>query len=281
MARKNLYERISELNFDIKEEYNRLYFLFLEERIMLHYSETIALADYIDKYSFRANPIRGTTISVYDLMETLDIPEESDRIDDLFLLAELILALDPTKHRFDDFDKLRIETALKQYSVVYCNIIDICNRINHDIIENEGKRIIVEKNNLTSHAIELVDDSAIDIAMIEYNHYALKGHLEEKRKILSQIGNYVEPILKSREIEKTEYKQLQSDAGFFLNRFNIRHNNKEGKKAQEYILSLDDNQLEEWYDKIYNTLLSLIICNEQIGISRELKQLKQDYKWIS
>lgn len=281
MGRKNLYEVLDNIGLRPTLEYNRLITLFFKNKSIVFYGTIIPLSDFIEKSFFYANPVRGSATNFKELFLDLNLPNVATRIEDLFLLCELLLAFDPSFHDFNVENQTIRNSIYDQFDKIKTNIDIICQRSNHEVFNKKGKRIIVEKNKLTSHAVELVDDPVIDIAMIEYNHYSLKGHLEEKRKILIQIGNYVEPILKSREIEKTEYKQLQSDAGFFLNRFNIRHNNKEGKKAQEYILSLDDNQLEEWYDKIYNTLLSLIICNEQIGISKELKQLKQDYKWIS
>ena len=57
-----------------------------------------------------------------------------------------------------------------------------------------------------------------------------------------------------------------------------RHNNKEGKNKQDYIASIDDAVLETWYDKAYNTLLMVIIANEQIDIQLELAQIKRDYQ---
>ena len=107
----------------------------------------------------------------------------------------------------------------------------------------------------------------------------MKGDLEGKRKSLLAIADYIEPILKSRKLQDNGYKQLESDVGFLLNCFHIRHNNKTGSKAQDYITSIDDEQLEEWYDNAYNTMLSVIIISEEIGVSAELTGLKQTYNW--
>ncbi|MBQ7976636.1 MAG: hypothetical protein IJ300_13210 [Clostridia bacterium] len=64
-----------------------------------------------------------------------------------------------------------------------------------------------------------------------------------------------------------------------INKFHIRHNNKEGTKAQDYIVSLDDSKLEEWYDNTYDVLLQAIITNENIRVEQEIDNLKQTYPW--
>ena len=281
MGRKNLYEVLENVGLRPSIEYKRLMALFFENKSIVFYGTIISLADFIETSYFYSNPVRGSATNFKELFVDMNLPNATNRIEVLFLLCELLLAFDPSRHIFNVENQTIRNSIYDQFNKIKTNIDIVCQRSNHEIVNNKGKRIIVEKNKLTSHAVELVDDPVLDLAMIEYNHFALKGHLEEKKKILCQIGNYIEPMLKSREMEKTEYKQLQSDAGFLLNHFHIRHNNKEGKKTQEYILSLADDQLEEWYDKAYNTLLSVIICNEQISISKELKQLKQEYNWIS
>ena len=108
-----------------------------------------------------------------------------------------------------------------------------------------------------------------------------KGDLDKKRKILASLGGYVEPTLKSRVLQNSGYKQLESDIGFVLNNFNIRHNNKTGAKAQDYIISCSDKELEGWYDKAYNMLVAVIIINEHISVQQELAEIKSKYKWKS
>ena len=103
--------------------------------------------------------------------------------------------------------------------------------------------------------------------------------MECNRNILTTLGSYIEPILKSRVLQSAGYKQLESDVGFMLNCFHVRHNNKIGPKAQEYIVALTDKQLEKWYDDLYNAILSVIIINDHIPVQTELASLKTSYKW--
>ena len=158
--------------------------------------------------------------------------------------------------------------------------VEIIKDTNYELLDmkNQG-RIIVEKNKYAKEAALIVESPDMAIKLIEYNHFALKGNLERKRSIILSIANYVEPMLKSRVLEKSGYKQLQSDLGFLFNKFHVRHNNKEGAKAQDYICSLADDALEEWYDRIYNSALAGIIINEHISVQSELQELKTKYTW--
>lgn len=277
MGRKNFYEILNDLTINVRDEYAKLLFLFDEEPIAIYHGCPVTLKDYLNDEFFRDYDFRNSCIDMDSLINKVGIPIiPSDQLDDLLLFSEFLLALVffPYGKRISDF-------AVKQFNYIVSNIKYICEKTNHVTKEIDGKLIILEQSKATSLAVELVSDKAIILDLLEYNHYAIKGHLSEKKKILFEIGQYVEAILKTGKLKKNSFNRLESDAGFFLNHFHIRHNNKEGAYAQEYIISISDEELEDWYDKIYNTLLSVIIINEQIDINSELNDLKRNYKWKS
>ena len=47
----------------------------------------------------------------------------------------------------------------------------------------------------------------------------------------------------------------------------------------EIIVGLNNKQLEEWYDKIYNAILSVIIINEHIPAQNNIAEIKPKYNW--
>lgn len=53
-----------------------------------------------------------------------------------------------------------------------------------------------------------------------------------------------------------------------FNTLHIRHNNK-----KQYI---KESQREQWYDNTYNTILTVIIIDEQAKINKEFKRLKEE-----
>ena len=97
--------------------------------------------------------------------------------------------------------------------------------------------------------------------------------------ILVSIGRYIDPTLKDRTFQESEYKRLISDTSFLFNNFHIRHNNIEGPKAQDYIKSLSNSELEKWYDSAYDMSLAVVITKECKTVQNEITKLKKDYKW--
>lgn len=274
MGRKNFFEILSEVGFDAHEEYRKLCYLFAEEESVPtnHYFESLKV--YVNDSYFRALPFRGTYTSIDEILTYLERSRYSSSLDKLFVFCEFLIAVLPEKYT------VKNSYAHKQATTIVENIAAILDRTNHELRQlDDSRMIIIEKNPSATQVVKLVEDGNIAINVLEYNHFALKGNLEEKRKILVNIGRYIEPLLISRKLQKAGYKQIETDMGFLLNCFHIRHNNKEGAKAQEYIQEIGDADLEAWYDKIYNTALAVIIINEQIGIDGELSELKKSYTW--
>jgi hypothetical protein len=275
MARKTLYQRLDNLGVSVAAEYDALIRLLKVEQNIFNY-RFYPLIHYINKNYFRDLPadFRSPYLSVEEMMQALDLRDKSASLDDLFLLSELLIALLPEKHI------KKKEDLYQQAITIFENIFSFLEKLNYELKEIDGgRKIIVEKNPATTQAVEIVTDNSTAIALIEYNHYALKGDLEETSRILTALGSYIEPVLKSRVLQNAGYKQLESDVGFMLNNFHVRHNNKEGAKAQDYIVGLNNRQLEEWYDHIYNAILSVIIINEHIPVQNNIVTLKSTYIW--
>jgi len=274
MARMNFFEILSSDAFSATAEYETLLHLFGVEKSVYINRYAQPLIEYVDRAYFRELPFRGTYTSVKQMVSRLEQIHYHSSLERLFVFCEFLIAVLPAEHTKRDVQ------AYEQSRTIMQNIAAILDRTNHERRMLENSRVIIaEKNPHVTQAVELVEDGAIALGLLEYNHFALRGNLEEKRKILTSLGQYLEPILLSRKLEKNGYKQLDSDMGFLLNKFHIRHNNKEGQKAQEYIQKISDTELEEWYDKTYNTALAVIIADQQIDISAELGELKRTYTW--
>lgn len=281
--RKNFYELLSEVNFNVLREYKTLMNMFKTEKVVEPFTGFSSrsqffttIYDRINTLYFRSMDFRGSFTSIDEMFDALKIPNISSKMDDLLLLCEILVAF-----LFNDMvmDDNNLYDASKN---IMSNINYILEKTNHELHEIAQNRwVIVEKNKYAKQAAQIIDDPSVAIKLLEYNHFALKGNLDEKKNILLVVANYIEPLLKSRKLEKHGYKKLQSDIGFLLNNFNVRHNNKEGEKAQDYIVSLDDAQLEEWYDRIYNTALSVILLEEHLPVENEIAELKEKYNWKS
>ena len=275
--RKNFYQLLTQRVFDVKREFSTLWTLFcIEKCYYTGYGSGNSMAYWVDQKLFRELPFRGSFATLKAMMDEFGIQERSAvDIDKLLLFCELLIAVLPVNVYYDQY-------LSKQRLTIFENIAYILDRTNHEIgTDPNGNSIIVEKNKAATLASQLVDDEVIAFELIEYNHFALKGDLEGKKKLLFSIAAHIEPILKSHVLQKGGYKQLESDAGFLFNNFHIRHNNKVGAKAQDYIMTIQDADLEEWYDKAYEVALSVIIINDYLTIGQDIADVKSKYTWRS
>ena len=273
MARKNLYEILSNQSFNVYKESSALLDLFKNEAQWYggRYSES--LMEYIDKNFFRDMSIRGTYINIETMMTDLNILHPTSNLDNLFVLCEFFTHILSYYRVFQ-------RNAIKQSEIILQNINVIIDKTNHTLHKIGDKQfIVVKKNTAAIETAEIVTDEHISNEIMRYNHFAINGNLEEKRQILNNIGQYIEPILKSRKLGQAGYKEIESNMGFLLNNLHIRHNNKEGAKAQDYTMKLSNSELEDWYNKIYDLSLIVIMLNEHLPVQEEIQSLKKDYHW--
>lgn len=275
MGRRNLYDILADIGLIPNKEYSTLHHLFMDEKCALLGGQQRTLCDFIDATYFRELPIRGTSTSVKELLHRLSYVRYESDMERLLVFCEFLIAI------LKKEKMARYPTVWVQAETIMNNIHVIMELSNHTLYEiDDNRTIIVEKNPKATQAALLITDPNVSTSILEYNHFSIKGQLKEKRNILVSIGHFIEPILNAKSLQTAGYGKLESDAGFLLNKLHIRHNNKEGTKAQPYVMQICDDELEMWYDKAYNTLLSVIIIYEQIGIEAEIKSLKQNYAWI-
>lgn len=269
--RQNIYELLKNRALNVQEEFNILYKLYAEEYSIDYAGQFCSVEEYIDATYFRSLPIRGTCLSLSDLFDRIGLNTFDVTIDTLLLFCEFLFAITPDEELKcnPDFDRC--------VNTIFGNIEAILEKTNHELTRNaDGNYIIVAKNNEATLAAQLVDEN-VAYEIMEYNHFAIKGDLDGKRKILNIIAAYIEPILNCHTLKDNGNEQLEKDMGFVLNNFNIRHNNKEGTKANDYIASINPDDLEEWYDKAYQLAISVIIMVNYMPIKQEIKNIKQQY----
>ena len=105
--------------------------------------------------------------------------------------------------------------------------------------------------------------------MIEYNHYLLKGDLDRKRNILKALADKIEGFRDNLD------KDLSSDFGFLANNINIRHNNLDGKNKKEYLVNIENEELESWYDETYQVMLLCILENNyKESLTNKIEEIK-------
>lgn len=288
MSKVHFRDLLSTLIIDPFEEMQRLNCLFSEEidyfeyyDLNAHYRSKDSLESYIDRYYFRDLTIRKTFIDITSLRKKLNIhPSQfTNSIDQLFLFSEFLINLIIECIDYIEEKEPRNKKNLPfQHKTILQNISTIIDCCNHELKENSNHDyIIVEKNPAFSLAIENIDDPNIILDSIEYYHFSTKHDLVKKRKILTALGNYIEPLLRDKTRFKDCYPQLTTDLGFLLNNFNIRHDNKNGKNAKAFVIDASNEELEQWYDDTYAMIMSLLLVDRNVNCSQKIKSIKQKY----
>lgn len=271
---QHLFELLEKREIDVSNEYRKLITLFKYESI---YADGQTLAFLIDYYCFRKLSIRKSFISVGELFSFLKLDDDFNNLNDLFVLIEtletLILQAQPY---FKDVSQYYSQQFSARTEEISGNIQYIIEKCNYKCYFKEEYVYVSPKSTEVEQVINIIDDFDIAIEFLHYNNHTLQGNLNEKRKILTLLASFIEPILNSKILKNNGFKNLESDIRFYLNNFNIRHNNTEGKNKVKFADKLNDNDLEIWYDKAYNTILSVIIIEKEIKNSKELKEFMKE-----
>lgn len=276
MARKNYFEILKEQGFNSRKEINDIQVL-LDESY-----HSLSLRRLIEE-EFRNYKNRGSFIYFHHLEEAIKV--EYDFHDDyLFGYTEMLLDI------FKEIVIPEIETLtsqyiktflLQQHETIFHQIETFLAKSNHEILENgDGNLIIVEKHALANQASQIISDVSLKnaIRILEYNHFSNAGNIESKKQILLSLAGLLEP---KREELNTALGELFkkskggnvliiSDLFEMFNKLHLRHNNN-----NQYISTENDQELEYWYDNVYNTILMVIVSEEQVGIHEEFREFKE------
>ncbi|WP_173468499.1 hypothetical protein [Fibrobacter succinogenes] len=268
----SIFEILEKRDVKPSEEFRRLVTLFRYQwRTLYGYTSVKQIINGI----FHKVPvqIRQTFLSVDELLKELRVSEDSyygNCWKELFLYSEMLLNLIDTTKAYLDEDETARETAQQ----IVANIKVILEKTNHEWRQIKDGYIIVDKNPATTEAIECLEEKNADLAlnMIEYNRVLLKGNLQRKREILSNMAGYVEPM--KILFKGTDYLKLYDDSRNMVNKLNVRHNNSGKDDVPEYAKNWGDKEYEEWYDNAYHTLLMVILAKKQLEITRAFNKLK-------
>ena len=276
MARKSIFDIASE-SLNISNEANRIVKMFYEDDTLYRNSSGYTIVEYIENYIFEEWKWRGHFIDVDDFMESIEYESIVHRCQyydtaSFLTLIELVYNFWELAHR----DLIAEDSELKWGGNFY-HLEDVMNdnlqKYNHKAYNCDDRILVIEDKPEVTAVSEIVEQNlAIDV--IRYNHRSLKGELEAKKKILVALGTELEP--RRKELQ-TLNKQLSEDIFFMLNNINIRHNNRNPKdpsKFKKYVSKMDDAQLEEWYDELYQMMLLAILLLDNVDRSSKVEELK-------
>ena len=255
---------------DYELERRRIETLFADTSFVYGFA-THTLKSFVS-YDFMRGPLRQTYISIDDFLESYSLYWKTPSLDGLLFYCEVVLNLLFPEKSYATYN----DEGRKLRDMIKVNIFVILNKTGHDFSRGEDGIITIHKKDaLAASVIEGMDDKATAKAILEYNRFNMKGDLAGKRKLLKQIGDFIEPTLQKRNKLPAPLNELADDVSFCLNNLNIRHNNKEGNYKKDFLDTLPDNDLEVLYDDAYRTALLLIELSKQEESHNRIGRVRQ------
>lgn len=286
--RKSIFDIVSD-NLDIKSDLNRINRIANLKGLLYEGDYFIQndynLFEFVNKYCFKSWKQRGRLIDLDDFLYTIKFDELTKQavvdfnaflsfievIYNLWYLSDRKIKksnsefeLNFEMYSSDDFNHLKdiMDTVLEQY-----------NHTAHLNSNDEYVLIVEDKPEVTAVSEILPDQLALNV--IKYNHRQLKGNIELKKSILISFGHQMES--QRSNLEKNN-KWLSEDIFFMLNNMNLRHNNIDESnktKYKKYVAKMSDNELEKWYDELYQMILLAFLTLDNVERSKNVEDLKK------
>lgn len=263
-------------NFSAKQEIDCIIRLINQEDRSFHSIGRLIDANFIKFLKV------GPFTSLKSLIDYIKAQSSNDE-ESLILICEMLLYVICTYQQSirgisRTIPGARIYEIEKNMDYLKKHIKEMVDRIHHQIVQKDDDYdfIIVPQDKKSIQAAEIVacTDKDIAIKILEYKHFSTT--VDDKERILISIAKYME----DKKVEITDslkeddlYMQKNNkivlvDQMFeMFNTLHIRHKNN-----NQYI---EESQREKWYDNTYNTVLTVIIIDEQAKINKEFKELKK------
>lgn len=278
MARKNIFELLSE-KYNIVKEMNKIAELFAGVKISYgDYFTQRAPQQYSIEQIFEWNCFpkwkqRGPYLSCAEMKADLNIPNSfSNNMDDIIKGLEYYINVLRMLEEKLNFSRNMQFSYPPAYPMLLKNIDILLEHLNYEeqVFAQDEKVILVPKNPAATAVAEITDKEHIAFAILKYNHNSLKGNIAEKKSLLLSIANEYEPLLKN---PINGFSDYFDKANCLLNNLNLRHNNLEGRDKREIVCEMPAEELEKWYDELYQLLLFCVLIKDNVKRKKEIEDL--------
>ena len=272
MTRKNIFEKLKD-HYNPQEEFSVILHLFKENTLRrfsyLADIKDLTIEQAIDNDVLFLWKQRGCCLNTHDIKKRLCILDCNTSI-----LENMILCLEYMSNMIYLANMKLLQptyTKTKEFVILEENLNILLEHPHYKkiVFDDEEKVILVPKDPAAIAVAEISSDD-VAFAIMKYHHASLKGNLNEKRRLLVSIANEYEPLLEKPIDGFYEYIR---DAKNMLNNAHIRHNNKEGSDRKELIANMSDEELEHWYDELYQLLLFCVLAKD----NKERKEKIHDF----
>ena len=280
--RRNFAQILKDAKIDVKIEYQKLYGMLYDRSIQVSNTSWISAYDEFSTY-FIAFHFRGTCLSLDEFNDLHGFHFEKNptnfNIDHLISLCEyienLLMAYQCVPLSYP-YGYGNMPTKLINVQFYLQQISQVIEKMGYMQAEQNGLTIFVEKDPaaIAVAESEFIPES-LSYRLISYNHYSMKGNLAEKKATLLDLANLLEPQrINLERIDKT----FARDLFYAFNNFHIRHNNADPQspKFKKPIGNLAKEQLEFWYDEVYQMCLLAILRLEHADRKKTFEALKSE-----
>lgn len=268
--RKNFADILKSTKIDIKKEYEKLFEILYDRDLDKNYGDKTSLYDEFNE-NFINVWFRGTSLSLEDFDEQHGFEFEkypqNFNIDYFVNFCEYFYNLICAYMSGPALDKFYVSFILQQ-------INKVIEAIGYMPIEQDGFTVFTEKSVSAIAVSEIVPEN-ISYKLISYNHHSMKGNLENKRETILKLANLLEA---KRKRLKSINSSLEDDLFYAFNNLNLRHNNKDvayKEKYNKFIADMPNDELENWYDEVYQMCLLAFLEIEQIDRKKSFGDLKR------
>lgn len=277
--RRNFAQILKGAKIDIKAEYQKLYGLLYDRSIQVSNTTRISAYDELSE-RFIGFHFRGTCLSIDEFNDLYEFHFEREpadfSIDNLISLCEYIynMLIDYQITQVPFGWNMPAAPALINVQFYLQQISQVIEKIGYMQATEDNFTIFVEKS---PAAIAVAESSLmpenLSYRLISYNHYSMKENLDAKKATILILADLLEPQRASLEsIDKT----FASDLFYAFNNFYIRHNNTDPQspKYKKPIGDLPKEQLEHWYDEVYQMCLLAFLQLEHADRKKDFDVLK-------
>lgn len=266
-SRKNIWDILATKEVNVDKEYTNLWQLFEQHKIVKDkYYDGFSFVDMLET-EFLKMPNRMTFTSYKDLIDYIGVKHPLEfypSLDDLDRLIEVILFI------FNGLSDIKTTFHYEDgKSIIMSSVSALLELTNQKIIVLEGGREIVVPSDETATIVSdliLPENESLALDMLGYSHYSKKDDVDEKRRILQLLANYLEPKLK---------KNKSSNISFLLNKYFIRHGDDENRNNVDN-MSIDE--VNNLYDKLYREILYYILEQDHKEFEVMVTDMKQNYR---
>lgn len=243
---------------DLKKECLRIekYLSTLQFTASANYCSNCSFWELFDSY-IEFWPYRYTAINVKDFFDLVGLPLQVEKMNNTQCLYYFQLILDfimwLSNSRNSSNYSLVLSTLFNtnkdKFNIIIQNITIIMNFSNYSIEKINNHYTFIKRDADTDSILSIIEnEDDLRLALLEYNDFRIENDVEEKKKLIFKIYQFIE-------LHKKEYQEknnnLYKSISYIVNNYKIRHSNN-------HQTSLNVSDTIEVYDICFKMMIHLI-----------------------